>query len=574
MFAIPTAKLSTIRAKIPLGFAVMLIVIVLLGLLSIHRLSVFNDNAEEVRNDWLPSTGQLGKILTSIYSFRLREARFLMISPEENVAARDQAGKEIADGVDRIARERAIYVPLVTSGSAEESFFRQFEQEWAAYTQTSTNMLAMAKTGNDKDAIALFNGQSRASFGRAIKALNDDVDFSIKSGKAAADRGAAIYRSTKWIVVGALVFAALLCGLLGWVLVRNVSTPITKITGTMTKLAAHDLDEKITGLGRRDEIGAMASAVQVFKDSMIAADQHAAEEAAERVVKEQRTTRLNALVLGFEQKIGEMVGLLASRSTELEATAHSMSHNADQTRRQSTTVASAAEQASTGVQTVAAAAEELSFSIAEISRQVAQSTNVTSKALIDTQRTDTVVRALAEAADKIGQVVGLIANIAGQTNLLALNATIEAARAGDAGKGFAVVASEVKSLATQTAKATDDISVQISQIQSATREAVDAIHEIAVTIEEVNTIATGIADAVEQQNAATSEIARIVQQTAMAAQDVTTNIDGVSRASVKTGAAAVEVLTAAGSLSKQSQHLSAEVRTFLGDVRAAYGPDP
>ncbi len=564
-----TATLSTIRAKIPLGFGAVFVVVVLLGVLSLNRLSTVNDNAEEIRNDWLPSTGQMGKILTSIYSFRLREARYLMIAPEDGVAARTQARKEIEEGVDRIAKARAAYAPLITPGTADEKFVKQFDQEWASYLQMSSTMLDMAKAGDDKDATALFNGPSRESFGRAIKALNDDVDFSIKSGKTVADAGVLIYNSTRMITFAALGFAAVLCGLLGWLLVRNVSTPITKITGSMTKLAAHDLDTEVSGLGRRDEIGAMAAAVQVFKDSMIAADQHAAEQEAERRLKEERTARLDALVKGFEQKINQMVGLLASGSTELEATAQSMSGTADRTRQQASTVAGAAEQASTGVQTVAAAAEELSSSIAEISRQVTQSTKVTSQAVADTQRTDTIVRALAEAADKIGQVMGLIANIAGQTNLLALNATIEAARAGDAGKGFAVVASEVKSLASQTAKATDEISQQITQIQAATREAVDAIHNITITIEEVSTIATSIAAAVEQQGAATSEIARTVQQTAVAAQDVTTNISGVSRASVDTGAAAGEVLTAAGDLSKQAEHLSAEVQSFLSDVRAA-----
>jgi methyl-accepting chemotaxis protein len=221
------------------------------------------------------------------------------------------------------------------------------------------------------------------------------------------------------------------------------------------------------------------------------------------------------------------------------------------------------------VQTVAAAAEELSASIGEISRQVHQSSKITGQAVTETQRTDTIVRALAEGADKIGKVMELIADIAGQTNLLALNATIEAARAGDAGKGFAVVASEVKSLATQTARATEEIGVQVSQIQAATKEAVGAIEGISTTIQEVSKIAASIAAAVEEQGAATAEIARNVQQTAQAAQDVTVNISGVSRASSETGAAAGQVLSAAGDLSNQAENLTAEVNTFLVDVRAA-----
>jgi methyl-accepting chemotaxis protein len=218
---------------------------------------------------------------------------------------------------------------------------------------------------------------------------------------------------------------------------------------------------------------------------------------------------------------------------------------------------------------VAAAAEELAASIGEIGRQVTQSSKITGQAVVDAQRTDAIVRALAEGAEKIGHVVGLISTIAGQTNLLALNATIEAARAGDAGKGFAVVASEVKSLANQTAKATEEIGAQIAQIQAATKEAVAAIRNITGTIEQVSAISVSIAAAIEQQDAATAEIARNVQQTAQSAQSVTATISGVSQAANDTGAAAEQVLGAASGLSTQAEQLNDEVHRFVADVRAA-----
>jgi len=308
--------------------------------------------------------------------------------------------------------------------------------------------------------------------------------------------------------------------------------------------------------------------VQVFKDGMVVADRQSTEQAAERAQKEQRTLRLERCVATFEVTARDMAGLLAAGSTELEATARGMTDSADRTNQQANTVAAAAEEAGTGVQTVAAAAEELTASITEISRQVAQSAKMAARVVGDAHRTNTIVVALAEGADKIGNVVGLITSIAGQTNLLALNATIEAARAGDAGKGFAVVASEVKSLASQTSRATEEISAQITQIQAATKEAVTAIRAISTSIDEVSAISTTIASAVEEQGAATAEIARNVQQTATAAQEVTVNISGVSQAATDSSAAATQVLSAAGDLSKQAEQLSREVNSFVAEVRA------
>jgi methyl-accepting chemotaxis protein len=356
---------------------------------------------------------------------------------------------------------------------------------------------------------------------------------------------------------------------LAFMIGRGIVRPLAGMTGAMTKLAAGDKTIDIPSRGNTDELGDMARAVEVFKDNMIRADKVAATQEVERQAKEQRAKVLEALVRTFEDKVGGLVSALSSGATELQATAQSMSSTATETNQQATTVAAAAEEASVGVQTVAAAAEELTSSITEISRQIAHSSEITGRAVADAHRTDTIVQALAQGAEKIGNVVGMITAVAGQTNLLALNATIEAARAGDAGKGFAVVASEVKSLANQTAKATEEISAQIAQIQSATKEAVDAIRGITRTIEEVSSIALSITAAVEEQGSATAEIARNVQQTAQAAQDVTMNIGGVSQAANQTGEAAGLVLGAASGLSKQSEQLAAEVNDFVAGVRAA-----
>ncbi|MEH2469093.1 methyl-accepting chemotaxis protein [Nitrobacteraceae bacterium AZCC 2161] len=368
--------------------------------------------------------------------------------------------------------------------------------------------------------------------------------------------------------LGAGVLA--LMALLSWLIARDVLGALKRQQNRMHSIATGSLDVKVEETERGDEIGRMAETLEMLRQTSLTARTLEAEQATLKQLSEtEKREALIGLANRFDASVGQLVGLMASGSTELEATAQSMTGTAERTNDQATIVSTAASEASTRVQTVAAAAEELSSSIIEISRQVAQSAKITSHAVDSARRTDTIVRALADGAQQIEHVVELISSIAGQTNLLALNATIEAARAGDAGRGFAVVASEVKSLAGQTADATKEISTRIAQIQNATKEAVEAIQGITATIEEVSAIATTIGSAIEEQGAATAEIARNVTQTAQATQEVTTNIGGVSAAAHETGGAASMVLSAASGLSKQAEQLSGEVNTFLAGVRAA-----
>ena len=350
---------------------------------------------------------------------------------------------------------------------------------------------------------------------------------------------------------------------------RRVCQPIVELTATMSRLAGGDVAGEISGSERDDEIGAMASAVRVFRDSMIKADHLAAEKEAENDVKMRRARALDHLTRAFETKVSELVGGLSSASSVMEQTAQSMSSTAGVTNRQAAVVAAASEQTSANVQTVASATEELTSSIAEIGRQVAQSTEIAARAVDSARRSGDTARSLAEGAQKIGDVVTLIQTIAAQTNLLALNATIEAARAGDAGRGFAVVASEVKSLAGQTAKATTEISEQITAIQTASDETVAAIRNVVDVIAEIDQIGVAIASAIEQQGSATKEISRNVQEAARGTQEVTSNISDVQRAADGTGSAATQVLGAAEQLSSQSRDLAGQVTRFLSEVRAA-----
>ncbi len=475
--------------------------------------------------------------------------------------------KAAMDEFTKFGETFATVKPTLLAAGTPAERVEALEKSFAAYIKAAKNVLNLAD--GDVGTALTFMQPTERRFSEA-STIVDQIQTAM--GKARSAAAATIVDSMS---AGRSVFAAAIGGILlvasifSFVLSRLISRPIVAMSGAIADISRKSYDVAIPALGQRDEIGRMATAVETLRRQSQEADRLAREQEQEHTAKEERRKQVDRLVGAFNDSVQAVVELVSGSAVQLRGSAESLSATATQAARQAETVATGAEEASANVQTVAAASEELSSSITEISRQVSDSARIANQAVDEATNTNMSVQSLAEAAQKIGEVVKLIADIAGQTNLLALNATIEAARAGEAGKGFAVVASEVKNLATQTAKATEDITAQVSAIQMATKDSVQAISGIGKTIGEINQIATAIASAVEEQGAATQEIARNVQQAAQGTHQVSANIGGVTAATGQTGQAASEVLGAADGLSKQAASLQAEIEKFVVAIRAA-----
>jgi methyl-accepting chemotaxis protein len=547
--------------------------IVLLALLATASLATFNANNQEAETRRLDDAvfEPLRRAMELKDAATLFHARlFALISSGANETDTAKLAADAARLVPMLD-ETAAMLERLTDELSGDAAVRELASAIAAtfesYASEAKQTINTAKL--DSAYGVMMMGETDRQFG-ILRAELEELNVVLQ------DRRTGIVTSmlnamatSRYILTALVVVAALVSVVVALWVGRAISGPVVRLTGIMTTLAAGDLSAEVPDRERRDEIGEMAKAVQVFKENGIERARLEAQQAEERAAKERRAEVMDRLTRDFEAKVGDLVAALSSAATEMQATAQSMSLTADHANQRSVSVAAAAEQAAVNVQTVATAAEELTSSISEISRQVSESARIAGRAVEDARRTDDTVQVLADGAQKIGEVVTLIQDIANQTNLLALNATIEAARAGEAGKGFAVVASEVKTLATQTSKATEEIAGQIAQIQDATKQAVEAIRGIGETIAEISEIAATIASAVEEQGAATQEIARNVQQAAKGTEEVSTNIVGVKQAATDTGAAAAQVLNAAEDLSRQAEKMSSQVTEFLAAVKSA-----
>jgi methyl-accepting chemotaxis protein len=494
---------------------------------------------------------------------------------EATLALNDPAG--LASHRDRLAQLKKDYDerrefwsksdldPAIKAKLVQESH-REVQLFWTAIEQVFLPALAKADTiaaAKSYLQITAAYQAHRALIDEIVKKTNDDN----AAIEAAATHRVGTFTAMLWSISG-LVFLVIGGGLFG--VGFGVIRPMTRMTGVMARLAGGSLAIEIPSLKRGDEVGAMARAVQIFRENaQRVLEMESAQAGLKLKAEEDRKAAMSRVANGFEQAIGKIVGAVSSASSEIELAAGSLTKTVEATRESTAAATSASNLSSANVQSAATASEEMASSVTEIGRQVQQSETITQAAVRQAEQTNARISELSQSAGRIGEVVKMIAAVAEQTNLLALNATIEAARAGEAGRGFAVVASEVKALAAQTAKATEEIGTQITQMQSATQQSVSAIKEIGVTIGRISEISTVIAAAVEQQGAATQEIARNVQQAAQGSIQVGDSIAVVSRGAANTGAAAAQVHGFAHSLANQGNHLKLEIEKFLTTIRAA-----
>lgn len=555
----------SIRTKLIALVSLLLIALTAMGAFAVIEMRAINASAQVIKTSWLPSIRLVGELRTQSARYRA-VLRDYLTEPDEAFMADIQRNLD-ARAKDYDTANKA-YEPLISSPE-EAALYKELSATWKTFREAADEVVALARKRETAQARAV-NVQRATPAGRSMDAvLAKIVDINDKGAAASGLKAERDYELAFRVVTAALILMVLIGLTAAVLIVRDIARGIGSVLTPMRALAANDLEVNVPHQGEPNEIGQIADTLQVFKDALVAkkaVDEAAAHEAG---AKMSRAETLDKATRQFEAMIGELIGSLSSASTEMEATASTLTNAADVTRQLSSEAANTSRDVSESIQSTATATEEITSSVNEIGRQVLESSRVAQVAVQQAEKTDASITELSNAAARIGDVVKLITAIAEQTNLLALNATIEAARAGEAGRGFAVVAAEVKALASQTAKATDEITTQIAGMQAATGASVVTIKEISSTIDLMSEISSTIAAAVEEQGAATQEIARNVQQAAELSARVAANIIDVDRGNSETGAASAQVFSAAQSLSKESNHLQTEVQNFLSTIRAA-----
>jgi methyl-accepting chemotaxis protein len=552
----------SIRGKLTVTFAAMLLITGGLGLFTVQRMAAMNEQAELVRTNYLPSQTVVGAMKEAISLVRLRQANVIM---DVDATARQADIATMAEFVGGYVKARNDYNRLMDAGE-ETAHYKTIDKMWVDYKAMSGRAIDAANDGDVARATQIFNDM-RQTYRALIDEFNWDFEYNRSHGEAASEQVNSLYQTARAVTLGVIAGATLATLGFWFLLVRGISGPILAMTQAMRRLAGNDLTAEIPGVGRGDEIGAMATAVRVFRDSMIETDRLTREQTAARTARAKRQQETERHTEAFGTSVASVLTRLGQSASGMRRSAEAMSQSSATVHDKATSTSATAVKSSRDLTQAAASVEELTSSFAEIARQVTTSADVSHQAVKRAHDGQETIRGLADSTARIGDVVGLISTIAAQTNLLALNATIEAARAGDAGKGFAVVAGEVKALAAQTAKATADISSQIASVRGATEATVTAMSEIGVMIGRMDEVAAAMAAALEEQTATTREIAAGVHDVSNATARSAEAMGDVVTVSAEAGSVAQSVLTAASEVGNEAAVLRAEVDRFLQTVR-------